>query len=93
VAIALVRHGLISGRVVDEAGEPVAGGYALGLDPAKDVAAIDAALVRVGLAGRPSDDGRHYLILGGRRLRRLAELVGERPGAAPEDMWPGGAGA
>jgi len=78
---------------VAAAGESVPGGYALGLDPIKDLVAIDAALVRVGLAGRLSDDGRHYLIAGKRRLRRLAELVGERPDAAPEHLWPGGAGA
>ena len=73
---------------VAAAGVPVPGGYALGLDPVKDLAAIDAALVRVGLAGRPSDDGCHYVIAGKRRLRRLAELVGERPEAAPELVWP-----
>ncbi|MCU7724159.1 hypothetical protein ODJ79_10575 [Actinoplanes sp. KI2] len=73
---------------VAAAGEPVPGGYALGLDPVKDLAAVDAALVRVGLAGRPSDDRRHYVIAGKRRLRRLAELVGERPDAAPELVWP-----
>nr|WP_239132677.1 hypothetical protein [Actinoplanes durhamensis] len=78
---------------VAAAGEPVTGGYALGLDPGKDLAAIDAALVRAGLAGRLSDDGRHYRIMGKRRVRRLAELVGERPAAAPEEMWPSGAGA
>jgi hypothetical protein len=78
---------------VAAAGEPVPGGYALGLDPLKDLVAIDAALVRAGLAGRLSDDGRHYLIMGKRRLRRLAELVGERPGAAPEHVWPDGASA
>ncbi len=78
---------------VAAAGEPVPGGYALGLDPAKDPKVIDAALVRAGLAGRLSDDGRHYLIMGKRRLRRLAELVGERPAAAPAELWPGGAGA
>jgi hypothetical protein len=54
---------------------------------------IDAALVRAGLSGQLSDDGRHYLIKGRRRLARLAELVGERPAAAPEHLWPGGAGA
>jgi hypothetical protein len=78
---------------VAAAGEPVTGGYALGLDPAKDVAVIDAALVRAGLAGRVTDSGGRYLIMGKRRLRRLAELVGERPEAAPEHLWPGGAGA
>src|SRR3954447_17566145 len=39
---------------VAAAGEPVPGGYALGLDPAKDPKVIDAALVRAGLAGRLS---------------------------------------
>ncbi len=78
---------------VAAAGEPVAGGYALGLDPAKDPAEIDAALVRAGLAGRVSDHGRRYLIMGRRRVARLAELVGERPASAPENLWPGGAAA
>ncbi|GIE98271.1 hypothetical protein [Paractinoplanes rishiriensis] len=78
---------------VAAAGTPVAAGYALGLDPDKDPAAIDAALVRAGLAGNLSDGGRRYLIVGKRRLRRLAELVGERPAAAPAQMWPGGAAA
>ncbi|MCO8273347.1 hypothetical protein M1L60_22390 [Actinoplanes sp. TRM 88003] len=78
---------------VAAAGEPVPGGYALGLDPAKDPAEIDAALVRAGLAGRLSDDRRQYSIMGKRRVARLAELVGERPEAAPAELWPGGAGA
>ena len=78
---------------VAAAGRPVAGGYALGLDPGKDLAVVDAALVRAGLAGRPSEGGGHYRIVGKRRVRRLAELVGERPGSAPAEMWPGGAGA
>jgi hypothetical protein len=33
------------------------------------------------------------LIVGKRRLRRLAELVGERPDAAPEHVWPFAASA
>jgi hypothetical protein len=78
---------------VAAAGEPVTGGYALGLDPAKDVAMIDAALVRAGLAGRVAADGSRYLIMGRRRVRRLAELVGDRPEAAPEHLWPGIAAA
>jgi hypothetical protein len=78
---------------VAAAGEPHAGGYALGMDPEKDHAIADAALVRAGLAGLVSDGGRYYLILGRKRMRRLAELVGERPGAAPEALWPGGATA
>jgi hypothetical protein len=82
---------------VAAAGVPVPGGYALGLGPAEhnpeELRAIDAALVRAGLAGRLSEDGLHYVIAGRRRLRRLAELVGERPAAAPPELWPGGAGA
>ncbi|MEU4419528.1 hypothetical protein AB0F81_02810 [Actinoplanes sp. NPDC024001] len=78
---------------VAAAGGPRPGGYALGLDPEKDAPAVEAALVRAGLAGRLSDDGRYYLITGRRRLRRLAELVGERPPAAPREVWPGGAAA
>jgi hypothetical protein len=78
---------------VAAAGEPHAGGYALGIDPEKDHAIADAALVRAGLAGLVSDDGRYYLILGRKRIRRLAELVGERPEAAPKALWPGGAAA
>jgi hypothetical protein len=74
-------------------GFPRPGGYRLGLDPAKDLLAVDAALVRAGLAGRVSDDGRAYVIVGRRRLTRLAELVGERPEAAPPEFWPGGAAA
>nr|WP_239145667.1 hypothetical protein [Actinoplanes couchii] len=78
---------------VAAAGSPRPGGYQLGLDPAEDRPEVAAALVRAGLAGRVSDDGRRYLITGRRRLRRLAELVGERPSAAPEEFWPGGADA
>jgi hypothetical protein len=78
---------------VAAAGLPRPGGFRLGLDPAKDPVEVDAALVRAGLAGRVSDDGRSYLIVGRRRLTRLAELVGERPDAAPPEMWPGSAGA
>jgi hypothetical protein len=83
---------------VAAAGEPWPGGYALGWDPesgdpGKNHEIIDAALVRAGLAGRLSDDGRYWVILGRKRLRRLAELVGDRPPAAPEAAWPGGAAA
>ncbi|MEU4559246.1 hypothetical protein AB0F72_12740 [Actinoplanes sp. NPDC023936] len=78
---------------VAAAGGRRGGGWTLGLDPGKDPDPVDAALVRAGLAGRVSDDGRIYLITGRRRLARLAELVGERPSAAPEELWPGGAAA
>ncbi|GGN70180.1 hypothetical protein GCM10010112_36430 [Actinoplanes lobatus] len=75
---------------VAAAGEPCPGGFALGLDPAKDPHGVAAALVRAGLAGRVSDNGSHWLITGRRRLRRLRELVGERPSSAPDEFWPGG---
>jgi hypothetical protein len=78
---------------VAAAGEPRPGGYALGLDPVDNPEIADAALVRAGLAGTVSDQGLCYLISGKKRLRRLAELVGERPVAAPEQLWPGGAAA
>jgi hypothetical protein len=75
---------------VAAAGLPTAEGYALGLDPLEDPSIADAALVRAGLAGTVSDDGRYYLILGRKRLARLAELVGERPKEAPAALWPSG---
>jgi hypothetical protein len=78
---------------VAAAGEPRPGGFALGLDPDKDVKTVDAALVRAGLAGVVSEDGLHYVISGRKRLARLAELVGDRPVAAPEALWPGVAAA
>jgi hypothetical protein len=78
---------------VAAAGVPRPGGYALGLDPVDNPEIIDSALVKAGLAGTLSDQGRHYVISGRKRLRRLAELVGERPPAAPEQLWPGGAAA
>jgi hypothetical protein len=78
---------------VAAAGTPHPGGYALRLEPGRHPSAIDAALVRAGLAGKFSPTGEHYLIAGKKRLRRLAELVGDRPETAPADLWPGGAGA
>jgi hypothetical protein len=77
---------------VAAAGRAMAGGYALGLDPGygpSTGAAAGAALRRAGLEAAVSDHGRDCLIMGGRRLARLAELVGERPAAAPEAFWPG----
>ena len=78
---------------VAAAGEPRLGGYALRLDPVDNPEIADSALVKAGLAGTVSDQGLYYLISGKKRLRRLAELVGERPAAAPEHLWPGGAAA
>lgn len=78
---------------VAAAGAPRPQGYALGLDPDGFLdRATDAALTRAGLAGT-IQAGPAYVIAGHRRLARLAELVGERPAAAPERLWPGGAGA
>ena len=49
------------------------------------LAAIGLTAVLVGLgAGGPA-----YRITGRRRLARLAELVGDRPAAAPPSGWPG----
>jgi hypothetical protein len=82
---------------VAAAGRPVEDGFALGLgddpDPGKSVKSVDSALRRAGLEGSLSDDGRDYLITGTRRLARLAELVGDRPEAAPPSLWPGGPAA
>lgn len=81
---------------VAAAGRPTPGGYALGLDPdysASNKEATGAALRRTGLEGVLSNADSHYLIMGRRRLARLAELVGERPPAAPAELWPGGATA
>ncbi|MGK5737324.1 hypothetical protein [Micromonospora sp. URMC 103] len=52
---------------------------------------VGAALAAVGVAGElldPPAGGPAYLISGRRRLRRLAELVGDRPPAAPASAWP-----
>jgi hypothetical protein len=81
---------------VAAAGRPTPGGYALGLDPdysASNKERTGDALRRAGLEGILDNGGGHYLIMGRRRLARLAELVGERPAAAPAELWPGGATA
>lgn len=54
---------------------------------------VGAALAAIGLAGAllgPRAGGPAYRITGRRRLARLAELVGDRPPAAPADAWPAG---
>ena len=45
---------------------------------------LPAELLTTGWDGRPA-----YRITGRRRLARLAELVGDRPAAAPVERWPG----
>ncbi|WBB65396.1 hypothetical protein [Micromonospora sp. WMMD812] len=52
---------------------------------------VGRALATVGVGGdllAPEAGGPAYLITGRRRLRRLAELVGDRPAAAPAPAWP-----
>ncbi|MGC4886395.1 hypothetical protein [Micromonospora sp. DT227] len=73
------------------AAEPA--GFRLGLGPADEQCwkAVRAALAAVGLPAafvEPGEGGPAYRI-GGRRVTRLAELVGERPPAAPPADWPG----
>lgn len=51
---------------------------------------VGAALAAAGLPAvllGPRAGGPAYRIMGRRRRARLAELVGERPGAAPPDGW------
>jgi len=53
--------------------------------------AVDRALVTVGLRGEllgPRAGGPAYRIVGRRRLRWLAEMVGEPPPQAPAGGWP-----
>jgi hypothetical protein len=74
------------------AGSPRPGGYELRLgadDTARTWDTVDAALTRAGVPGVVLDTSAVYRITGRRRLARLAELVGERPSAAPAGVWPG----
>jgi hypothetical protein len=53
--------------------------------------AVGAALAAIGLPAALLDarsGGPAYRITGRRRLARLAELVGDRPAAAPAAQWP-----
>ncbi|SCG59199.1 hypothetical protein [Micromonospora humi] len=75
------------------AGAAEPGGFRLRLGPADEPTwpAVRAALAAVGLPAafvEPEEGGPAYRI-GGRRVTRLAELVGERPRAAPAADWPG----
>lgn len=70
-------------------------GYVLGLDPKAPgtVGPLAVALAAAGLAGiplGPRSGGPVLRVTGGRRLARLAELVGEPPAGAPEGAWPAG---
>lgn len=69
-------------------------GYVLRLDPTVESCweTVGAALAAIGLPGvllGPRSGGPAYRITGRRRLARLAELVGDRPPAAPPAQWPG----
>ncbi|WP_412747299.1 hypothetical protein [Krasilnikovia sp. MM14-A1004] len=77
---------------VAAAGAPGHGGYVLGMGALadQDRDTVGAALSRAGLASVLSDDGLGFVITGRKRLSRLAELVGDRPAAAPAALWPGG---
>jgi hypothetical protein len=77
------------------AGGPVPGradAWQLGLGPTEEAwSGIGAALARSGLPGLlvgARSGGPGYRVLGARRLRRLAELVGESPVSAPLLAWP-----
>ncbi|HET9517513.1 MAG TPA: hypothetical protein VFO77_07310 [Actinoplanes sp.] len=75
------------------AGSMHPGGYQLGLGPddtGHGWEIVDAALTRAGVPGVVLEPVAAYRITGRRRLARLAELVGERPAAAPAEHWPGG---
>ncbi|MFY1635674.1 hypothetical protein ACN27F_20770 [Solwaraspora sp. WMMB335] len=67
-------------------------GYRLGLGEAdaRNWSRVGAALAAVGLPAVLLDarsGGPAYRIVGRRRLTRLAELLGDRPAAAPADSW------
>jgi hypothetical protein len=84
---------------VAAAGSPDPPGYLLRLGPSDEAiwGAVGGALAAAGLpavlvapAGTATAaPGPAYRIIGRRRLARLAELVGERPHAAPAGAWPG----
>jgi hypothetical protein len=53
---------------------------------------VGAALAAIGLPAvllGPRAGGPAYRVTGRRRLARLAELMGDRPPAAPAGVWPG----
>ena len=77
------------------AGRPDAAGYLLqvGEHDEDAWAAVGSALSAAGLAATflgPRGGGPGYRVVGLRRLRRLAELVGDPPDGLPHALWPAG---
>jgi hypothetical protein len=75
------------------AAQPWEDGYALGLGERDEACwePVGAALAQAGLPAvlvGPRGGGPAYRITRRRRLRRLAELVGDPPAGAPPDAWP-----
>ncbi|MFD2763704.1 hypothetical protein [Micromonospora eburnea] len=75
------------------AGSADPAGFRLGLGPAEEECwpRVRVALAAVGLPAafvEPDEGGPAYRIAGRRRVARLAELVGDRPRAAPAAEWP-----
>ena len=78
---------------VAAAGTAEPAGFLLRLGPSDEGCweQVGGALAAVGLPATllgPRADGPGYRITGRKRLARLAELVGERPAAAPAAAWP-----
>lgn len=76
------------------AGSAEPSGFLLRLGAADEAcwAPVGAALAAVGLSAvllDPGQGGPAYRITGRRRLARLADLIGDRPPAAPAADWPG----
>ncbi|ADL44014.1 hypothetical protein [Micromonospora aurantiaca (nom. illeg.)] len=78
------------------AGTAEPAGFRLRLGPADEPSwpVVRAALAAVGLPAAfvEPDEGGPAFRIGGRRMSRLAELVGERPATAPVADWPGSRG-
>ncbi|HJV86383.1 MAG TPA: hypothetical protein VJ698_12990 [Noviherbaspirillum sp.] len=75
------------------AGRPDRLGYRLAVGPNAEPVwpAVGAALAAAGLPATflgPRADGPAYRLVGGRRLARLRELVGEPPEGVPPGAWP-----
>lgn len=75
------------------AGQPVPGGYLLGLDPhaPETYDALADALAQAGLPARllgSRGGGPALRVTGRRRVARLAELVGPAPAGAVARTWP-----